>query len=341
MPRRPEISAQSPSLELTAASEIHNKSPTGRPVSCLMEAPAASQYQSQSQQAPGAVPVITSLPPSSSRSKSDLGSQSAVESAVIKDSHGPQPSQGTSPDRPQPSHRTMPNGPSPPHADPCPTEVLPTIKINWRPPHSQPPQTHQQQLSPAPTVKSEVGARPSCQALTKSPPLKPMRVTKKEPGGSMDGYLSGGAMEGLLNMEMTLARMAKKEYSKGPYSSGSPSSSSPSPSSSASSLPFQLYGKFPKQGGGRGVSYTANLSVMDNGGFSRSMADGVLQLRPRLASSQTTLSIQAFTDSTAEEVALKCSCRLKAMIMCQGCGAFCHDDCIGPSKLCVSCLVVR
>lgn len=344
---RPETSAQSPSPELTAASQIHNNSPTGRPVSCLMEAPAVSQYQSQ--QAPGAVPVITSLPPSSSsssslsyRSKSDLSSQTAVESAVIKDSHGPQPSQGATPDRPQPSHRTMPNGPSPPHADPCPTEVVPTVKVNWRSPQSQLPPPHQQQLSPASAVKNEVGARPSCQALAKSSPIKLMSVTKKEPGSSVDGYLSGGAMEGLLNMEMTFARMAKKEHSKAPYSSGSPSSSSPSPSSSASSLPFHLYGKLPKQGGGvGGVSYTANVSVMDNGGFSRSMADGVLQLRPRLASSQTTLSIQAFTDTTAEEVALKCSCRLKAMIMCQGCGAFCHDDCIGPSKLCVSCLVVR
>ncbi|XP_061780515.1 putative Polycomb group protein ASXL2 isoform X1 [Nerophis lumbriciformis] len=36
-----------------------------------------------------------------------------------------------------------------------------------------------------------------------------------------------------------------------------------------------------------------------------------------------------------------CYCRLKAMIMCKGCGAFCHHDCIGPSELCVSCLVVR
>lgn len=338
----PEVSAQSPSPELTAASQIH-KSPTGRPVSCLMEASPISHCQSQ--QAPGAVPVITSLPPSSSssssltyRSKSDLSSQTTVESAVIKDSHGPQPSQGATPDRPQPPHRIMPNGPSPPHADPCPTEVVPTIKIKCRPPQSQHPHLHQQQLSPAATVKNEVGARPSCQALAKSSPTKPMSVTKKEPGSSVDSYLSGGAMEGLLNMEMTLARMAKKEHGKVSYSSRSPSSSSPSPSSSASSLPFQLYGKLPKQGGGfGGVSYTANVSVVDNGSFSRSMADGVR----RLASNQTTLSIQAFTDSTAEEVALKCSCRLKAMIMCQGCGAFCHDDCIGPSKLCVSCLVVR
>ena len=51
---------------------------------------------------------------------------------------------------------------------------------------------------------------------------------------------------------------------------------------------------------------------------------------------------QAFIEgSNMEEVQSKCYCRLKAMIMCKGCGAFCHDDCIGPSNLCVSCLVVR
>uniref|UniRef100_A0A8C5UA49 ASXL transcriptional regulator 2 n=1 Tax=Malurus cyaneus samueli TaxID=2593467 RepID=A0A8C5UA49_9PASS len=46
-------------------------------------------------------------------------------------------------------------------------------------------------------------------------------------------------------------------------------------------------------------------------------------------------------DGAVEDPPSKCYCRLKAMIMCKGCGAFCHDDCIGPSKLCVSCLVVR
>ncbi|XP_015270607.1 PREDICTED: putative Polycomb group protein ASXL2 [Gekko japonicus] len=54
------------------------------------------------------------------------------------------------------------------------------------------------------------------------------------------------------------------------------------------------------------------------------------------------LPVQAFSDTGGlEELPAKCYCRLKAMIMCKGCGAFCHDDCIGPSKLCVSCLVVR
>ncbi|XP_075451453.1 putative Polycomb group protein ASXL2 isoform X3 [Ascaphus truei] len=54
------------------------------------------------------------------------------------------------------------------------------------------------------------------------------------------------------------------------------------------------------------------------------------------------VSGQAFPGGSGmEDSPSKCYCRLKAMIMCKGCGAFCHDDCIGPSKLCVSCLVVR
>lgn len=55
-----------------------------------------------------------------------------------------------------------------------------------------------------------------------------------------------------------------------------------------------------------------------------------------------TIPVQAFPEENSiEDTPSKCYCRLKAMIMCKGCGAFCHDDCIGPSKLCVSCLVVR
>ncbi|XP_054643769.1 putative Polycomb group protein ASXL1 [Dunckerocampus dactyliophorus] len=322
---RPEVSPQLPGAE-----GIQVKPQKGYPVSCLMETPTTSQYQSQ--QVSGAVPVITSS--NSTSSLSSLNSHTSLaQSATVKDSPLHQPSQGAIPDRSQPAHRTVLNGPSPPHADPCPTEVVPSLKINWRSPQ---PHISNHQDPSARNVKTEVGAKPSCQALAKASPAAPAVVTKKEPGSSVDGYPSGGAMEGLLNMEMNLARMAKNELSKAPYSSYH---SSPSP---LSSLPFQIYGKISKQGGSvGGVSYTANVSVMDNSSFSRNMTDGVLQLRPRLASSQATLSIQTFTDGTNEEVSLKCSCRLKAMIMCQGCGAFCHDDCIGPSKLCVSCLVVR
>ncbi|XP_075165109.1 transcriptional regulator additional sex combs isoform X2 [Haematobia irritans] len=34
-----------------------------------------------------------------------------------------------------------------------------------------------------------------------------------------------------------------------------------------------------------------------------------------------------------------CACSLNAMVICQSCGAFCHDDCISSSKLCVSCVI--
>lgn len=34
-----------------------------------------------------------------------------------------------------------------------------------------------------------------------------------------------------------------------------------------------------------------------------------------------------------------CACNLKAMIICNKCGAFCHHDCIGASRLCVNCLI--
>ncbi|NXN92885.1 ASX protein, partial [Rhinopomastus cyanomelas] len=61
-----------------------------------------------------------------------------------------------------------------------------------------------------------------------------------------------------------------------------------------------------------------------------------------LSNQSAQIPVQKFADSSnADELELKCSCRLKAMIVCKGCGAFCHDDCIGPSKLCVACLVVR
>ncbi|XP_071807108.1 uncharacterized protein [Asterias amurensis] len=35
----------------------------------------------------------------------------------------------------------------------------------------------------------------------------------------------------------------------------------------------------------------------------------------------------------------KCSCRLGAMVICKGCGAFCHDDCISSTSLCMACVV--
>ncbi|NXE29075.1 ASX protein, partial [Ardeotis kori] len=114
-----------------------------------------------------------------------------------------------------------------------------------------------------------------------------------------------------------------------------------------SSIPSQLnikqafYGKLSKlQLNSTSFNYSSNAPA-----FPRSLAGSVVQLTHKAnfaANRNTSLSVQMFADSSSvEEISFKCSCSLKAMIMCKGCGAFCHDDCIGPSKLCVLCLVVR
>uniref|UniRef100_A0A8C2QCZ0 ASXL transcriptional regulator 1 n=2 Tax=Cricetulus griseus TaxID=10029 RepID=A0A8C2QCZ0_CRIGR len=114
-----------------------------------------------------------------------------------------------------------------------------------------------------------------------------------------------------------------------------------------SSIPSQLnikqalYGKFSKlQLNPTSFNYSSSSAT-----FPKGLAGSVVQLSHKAsfgAGHTASLSLQMFTDSSAvESISLQCSCSLKAMIMCQGCGAFCHDDCIGPSKLCVLCLVVR
>ncbi|XP_072852705.2 polycomb group protein ASXL1 isoform X1 [Pogona vitticeps] len=111
-----------------------------------------------------------------------------------------------------------------------------------------------------------------------------------------------------------------------------------------SSIPSQLnikqafYGKLSKlQLNPASLNYASHAPA-----FSRSLVGTMMPLGPKAGSRGVSLSAQMFADSSnLEEISLKCSCSLKAMIMCKGCGAFCHDDCIGPSKLCVLCLVVR
>lgn len=114
-----------------------------------------------------------------------------------------------------------------------------------------------------------------------------------------------------------------------------------------SSIPSQFnikqafYGKLSKlQLNSTSFNYSSSAPA-----FPRSLAGSMMQLTHKAnfaANHNTSLSVQMFADSSnVEEISFKCSCSLKAMIMCKGCGAFCHDDCIGPSKLCVLCLVVR
>ncbi|XP_072371078.1 polycomb group protein ASXL1 isoform X3 [Scyliorhinus torazame] len=113
------------------------------------------------------------------------------------------------------------------------------------------------------------------------------------------------------------------------------------------SIQQQLYGKLPKLSfSTTGFSHITNTSVseLSMGSFPASLAGSVMSLsqKANFGNHHSAIPAQTFAESSGvNEMTFKCSCRLKAMIMCKGCGAFCHDDCIGPSKLCVSCLVVR
>ncbi len=73
-----------------------------------------------------------------------------------------------------------------------------------------------------------------------------------------------------------------------------------------------------------GILNNANIQL---GGPSVSAAISRLQQPSQSASSHIPL------------LPSSCACSLKAMVMCKKCGTFCHDDCIGPSKLCVACLI--
>lgn len=42
---------------------------------------------------------------------------------------------------------------------------------------------------------------------------------------------------------------------------------------------------------------------------------------------------------SAENNLSNCACSLNAMVICEQCCAFCHDDCMGTSKLCASCII--
>ncbi|XP_041360385.1 polycomb protein Asx-like [Gigantopelta aegis] len=71
---------------------------------------------------------------------------------------------------------------------------------------------------------------------------------------------------------------------------------------------------------------------------SSSVATVILQPTMGTALGSTVTSVPV-VDSAPSVGQTACACSLKALVMCKKCGAFCHDDCIGPSRLCVTCLI--
>lgn len=74
---------------------------------------------------------------------------------------------------------------------------------------------------------------------------------------------------------------------------------------------------------------------------SQSAVENVIVLSPENSKSVTVQASNSVTlqVSKSETSQSNCACNLKGMKTCSKCGAFCHDDCIGPSRLCVTCLI--
>ncbi|KAM8945772.1 LOW QUALITY PROTEIN: polycomb group protein ASXL1 [Pelodytes ibericus] len=95
------------------------------------------------------------------------------------------------------------------------------------------------------------------------------------------------------------------------------------------------------------LSSNKNIKKSLRGKFSKGTQDIASDRLPGFpnkysVTGRASLSVRVIADySFYEQVSLRCSCNLKAMSMCKGCGSFCHNDCIGPSELCVLCLVIR
>ncbi|CAG2196410.1 ASXL [Mytilus edulis] len=67
------------------------------------------------------------------------------------------------------------------------------------------------------------------------------------------------------------------------------------------------------------------------------------QLVQQLSAKHNTVKVASQSNQNIKVVpnngSKDCACNLKAMIMCNKCGAFCHHDCIGSSRLCVNCVI--
>lgn len=97
----------------------------------------------------------------------------------------------------------------------------------------------------------------------------------------------------------------------------------------------------PSPGPNGGSAQTVTVAVNQQGKDSKvvnqsSKVDKVIIVSP----DQNTKGENSGQDQKTEcQTQTNCECNLKGMKTCSKCGAFCHDDCIGPSKLCVMCLI--
>lgn len=82
-----------------------------------------------------------------------------------------------------------------------------------------------------------------------------------------------------------------------------------------------------------------NVGVMDQSVNPSGFYPPVIGQPQVIVQQKPMLQVRQATSNPLTRNDTPCVCNLKAMIECKKCGAFCHDDCISPTRLCVTCLI--
>lgn len=85
------------------------------------------------------------------------------------------------------------------------------------------------------------------------------------------------------------------------------------------------------------TSTTSPIHLTTSGITTPMVIQSAAMLPPTDVSAMGNTLMDAGPESMIQQTS--CACSLRAMVMCKQCGAFCHDDCIGLSRLCVTCLI--
>lgn len=106
-------------------------------------------------------------------------------------------------------------------------------------------------------------------------------------------------------------------------------------SASSSSLASVATANSEAAGAGAG----AGAGVLPGGLGARSNYSVDVAATPTIAHGAQALAGSTSIRLNVGDGGASCACSLNAMVMCQQCGAFCHDDCISTAKLCLSCVI--
>lgn len=84
--------------------------------------------------------------------------------------------------------------------------------------------------------------------------------------------------------------------------------------------------------------FSGNFAFIDDYTATSALVEGTNYI-VATAPTATSLTVDSCGEKIPPTDGNNCACSLNAMVICQQCGAYCHDDCVSASRLCVSCVI--